>query len=117
MNNYDFSTTEAIPYYAFNPGYLLNNSILCFLYRSYDKFYLKLFDSKLNVLQVIDITNELHLKDEMKKETFYNTRVVISENFIHTFFCTSDGCFNYRYKFQYQPINLNYFDYNGRFLR
>lgn len=116
-HNYDSTTIENIPYSIFHPGYILNDHLYAILYRSYDNYILKLFDTHLNVIQQIDMTDLLHLKKEMKSIEFSSSAVVISPNYISTIYCNQEGCYNYRYKIQFNPFNERYFSRAGKFIK
>lgn len=117
QNSYDTTTIESIPFYCFYPGYIIDHNVLAIFYRSDENFFLKFFDSKLNMIQELNVTDMLHLKDEMKSLYFYSNMAIISDNFLNIIFCNQDGCYNYRYQLSVEPFNSIYFARIDKFLR
>ncbi len=116
-NSYDSLTVEQVPYFSFYPGFLMDNSVLALLYRQHNNFYIKLFDSKLSLLQTIDITDQIRLKEEMNSIYYYSNMAFFSDNFLNTTFCNEGGCFNERYRINVEPVNSSYFLNVGAFVR
>jgi hypothetical protein len=116
-NNYDTLTSENVPYYCFYPGFLFSNKILTLLIRVNQKFYLKLLDSDLNTIQELDVTEILHLKKEMSSLYFYSNMAFFSDNYLNTIYCNSSGCYNYRYKLSFSPVNSIYFERKENFIK
>ena len=93
------------PFHAYQPGYGLNKSLLFILYRKENEFYVNVYDTRMHLVQQLNMSEEIWLVDQMSSIYFYSNMVAFTDNYLNTFYCDSEGCYNYRYSITYNPVN------------
>lgn len=115
-NNYDTSIADVkVPFYAFERGFLMNDKVLIIPYRKNEQFYLKFFNTKMEVIQELEITSQLQLKKEMASVYFHSRMAFFSGEFFNIIYCKEGNCHNYRYKIKINPYQSGYFKDAERF--
>ena len=104
-NAYDLDQEEILPFYCYSAGFFSDHSVLMTITREEDRFFLSVFNSGFHLLQKLEITDELEIKEEMAQNYFYDTLSLLEQNRFNVIYCGSDGCKNYRYKIKFALYN------------